>query len=150
MLSVTEVLRLLAPDKQGKAMLWATYSLTWLPLAASAASVKSTVVTQDDSDFIPMRMKAYVTDNATPPVEVTGPQATFTLSIGSNSLMPDGTPLHIGAANVNATKGKGHEFEYPVIVARSTTMTALLTNLTATAMNVRIALFGIRIMAHNR
>lgn len=145
MISVSEALRLLPDSKKSAARLWAGYSLTWLTLGASASNAKATVTTQDDSDFIAIRMKAYATDNAAPPAELPSPQATLTLSIGSNSMFPDGNPVSINDFVVNANDHRGHDFEYPVWVARQTTLTGLLTNLTASAMNVRITLFGIRI-----
>lgn len=146
MQSILDVLSLLPPQKQQSARLEAFYSLTWLPLAANAAQVKATVTTQDDSDFIALRLRAYCTDTATPPVELATPQATLTLSIGSNSLNPDGVGLHVGTFTCSAAAREGLEFAYPVYVARSTTLTAYLSNLTATAMNVRIFLEGIRLM----
>jgi hypothetical protein len=145
-ISLRDALAVLAPAKQQNARLEAFYSLTWLPLAASAANAKATVVTQDDSDFIALRLRAYVTDNNVPPAEVATPQATLTLTIGSNSLMPDGNGLHLGAMTSSAAYRGGLDFAYPVWIARQTTLTGFLTNLTATAMNVRIFLEGIRIM----
>jgi hypothetical protein len=145
-IALHDVLDLLPAAKRKNARLDAFYSLTWLPLAASAAAIKATVTTQDDSDFIAMRLVAYTTDTATPPVENTTPQATLTLQIGSNQLMPDATGLHIGMLSASAAYRTAYEFSYPIWIARQTTLTGFLTNLTATAWNVRIHLEGIRIM----
>lgn len=148
MASLTEVLRLLPDNKKQAARSWAAYSLLWLPLAASAANIKASVTTQDDSDFIVMRIKAYATDNAAPPVELTAPQATITFTSGSTNLFPDGNAVHVADFAVSAGARMGHELEFPQLVARNTTLTALASNLTATAMNLRLVLFGLRVFSY--
>ncbi len=145
MVSVTEILRLLPDSKKNNARIWGAYSLLWLPLAASAAQVKATVTTQDDSDFVATRIKTYCTDNAAPPVELTAPQATFTFQIGSTNLFPDQNPVHVSNSNVAAAKDRGHELEYPVLIPAVTTLAAFLTNLTAAVMNVRMVIYGVRV-----
>lgn len=148
MATLTEVLRLLPDNKRQAARSWAAYSLLWVPLAASASSIKASVTTQDDSDFVVMRIKAYATDTATPPVELTSPQATINFTSGSTNVFPDGNPVHVGNFAVSAGARLGHELEFPQLVARNTTLTALASNLTATAMNLRIVLFGLRVFSY--
>jgi hypothetical protein len=143
--SLTEVIRLLPDSKKNNGRIWAGYSLLWLPLAASTSNVKQTITTQDDSDFIVMRIQAYATTNATPPVENATPQATFTLSIGSNAIFPDNNPVHIGMFLDNATKEGGKDMEFPVLVPAQTTFTAFGNNLTATDIMLRVTMFGIRV-----
>jgi hypothetical protein len=147
--SFIDALSLMSQEQQKRARLEAFYSLTWLPLAASAGNAKATVTTQDDSDFLALRLRAYVTDTAATPAENETPQATLLLSIGSNVLMPDQNGLHIGTFTCSKASRAGLDFAFPTYVARSTTLTAFLTNLTPTAMNVRIWLEGIRLMNYN-
>lgn len=149
MTSFLDALSLLTAEQQKRARLEAFYSLTWLPLNASAGNAKATVTTQDDSDFIALRLRAYVTDTATPPVENETPQATLTLSIGSNALMPDQNGVHLGTMTCSKASRLGLDLAFPTYVARSTTLTAFLSNLTPTAMNVRVWLEGIRLMNYN-
>jgi hypothetical protein len=145
MATLAEVIRLIPQGKQQNARSWGAYTLLWLPLAANGASVAASVTTQDDSDFIVMRAKATVTDTATPPVENATPQATITLQIGGVVLFPDGNPVHIQQLAVSAADRRGHELEFPQLIAPQTTLQAKATNLTATAMNIRIVLFGLRV-----
>lgn len=145
MVTISDVLRLLPDKKKNCARIWAGYSLLYLPLVASGSNVKATVTTQDDSDFVAMRIKAYATTNATPAVEVPAPQATFLLNVGSNQLFPDGNPEHIGNFVTNATKEGGQALDYPVYVPATTTLQAFTTNLTATDIMLRIVVYGVRI-----
>lgn len=150
MISVAEILRLLPDAKKNNARIWAGYSMLWLPLVGSTSTIKQSITTQDDSDFVAMRMKAYATTNASPPVEVPAPQAIFTLTIGSNQIFPDANPVHVGMIVDNATKEGGHDFEYPVYVPASTTLQAFATNNTSTDMMLRITVFGMRIFNMTR
>lgn len=145
MATLSEVLRLLPDASKNAGRQWAAYSMLYLPLAASAANTKGSVATQDNSDFILMRIKAYVTDTATPPVENTTPQATLTLQIGDSQMFPDGNAVHIQNFAVSAADRRGHELEFPVRVPRSTNLVCFMSNLTATQMNVRLVFFGLRV-----
>lgn len=146
MLSISEALRLVPDEFRNMGKLWSCYSMLYLPLAASAPNAKATVTTQDDSYFLALSMEAYATDTAAPPVELTAPQATLLLTLASNNLMPDGNPLHIATMNTNATKVGDEDLEFPLWIPPSTTLTAQVNNLTATAMNLRIAFKGIRFL----
>jgi hypothetical protein len=150
MASLSEVLRLLPPNRQNAARQWAYYSLLYLPLAASAPAAKATVTTQSDSDFIVMRIKAYATDTAAPPVENATPQATLDLRIADTAFGPDQNPVHIQAFAVSVAERRGHDLEFPVLVPRNTALVGFVANLTATAMNLRIHLFGVRIFGYDR
>jgi hypothetical protein len=145
MANLSEVMRLLPPERQKSARNLAFYTLQWLPLVASQANVKATTSTQDASDFVAMGMIAYATTNAAPPVENVSPQATLLLSIGDASFMPDNNPLHIATFNASAGYRKGFEFPFPVWIQRNTTLTGFLTNLTAVDIMVRIHLYGVRV-----
>lgn len=146
-ITISEALRLV-PDKfRDVPKIYAEYSLLWLPLSATAAAVKATVTTQDDSYFLFTRVKGYVTDNASPPAEITAPQLTYTTQIGSNLIQPDQNPVHIADIITNATKNGGEELDYPIWVPPSTTLAMFMTNLTgATVMNVRVKCCGIRFL----
>jgi hypothetical protein len=145
-LSISEALRLVPDDFRSMGKLWSCYSLVYLPLAASAANAKATITTQDDSYLLVMSMEAYATDTSATPLELTAPQATLTLLLASNFLMPDNNPLHLATLNTNATKVGDEDLEFPLWIPPATTLTGLLTNLTPTAMNVRIAFKGIRFL----
>lgn len=145
MATISEVLQLLAPKKRQFARAWGGYMMTWLPLAASAANVQGQLTTQDDSDFIIMRMRAYVTSDAAPPVENATPQMTMTLQIGTTDFFPVNAAMHLQQLAVSSGDRRGFELEYPVYVSAQTTLIAKLTNLAATAYNVRLAFWGIRI-----
>lgn len=150
MITLQTILSLLPDSRKDSARNWAIYTLQWLPLAASAGNAKASTSTQDSSDFICTGVAAYVTDTATPPVENTTPQATITLQIGDSSFMPDGNALHLQTLAVSAAWRQPHELEFPVYIQRNTSIVGFLTNLTATAMNVRLHLFGLRIFDRGR
>jgi len=145
-----EVLRLLPDSRKGSARNWAAYTMLWLPLAANGASVKASTSTQDSSDFIAMRIKAYVTDTATPPVENTTPQATLLLQIGEASMMPDGNAVHLQNFAISAADRRGHDLEFPIYIQRNTTLVGLASNLTATAMNIRLTIYGLRVFDYDK
>jgi hypothetical protein len=142
--NLAAVLSLLPPDVRAQPRAWAAYSILFLPLAANAAGVKGSVTTSDGSSFILTRIKAVCTTNAAPPVENATPQATFTLSIGSLNLFPDGNPQHLQAYAVSSGDRRGHVLEFPTLVDGNTALTCLMTNLTATDFMVRLHLYGIR------
>jgi hypothetical protein len=146
MMTISEALRLVPDEFRSMGKIWANYSLLYLPLALSAANAKATVTTQDDSYFLGMTMEAYATDTATPPVELTAPQATVLFQLASNLLMPDQNPVHVSTFNTCATKNGEEDLDFPIWVPPSTTLTGLVTNLTATAMNLRIRFRGIRFL----
>jgi hypothetical protein len=145
MADLNDVLRLLPDSRKANARNWAAYSMLLLPLAANGASVKASTNTQDSSDFICTRIKIYVTDTATPPVENTTPQATVIFQIGEASMMPDGNAVHVQQFAVSAGDRRGHVLEFPIYIQRNTTLVGLFSNLTATAMNVRATFYGIRV-----
>lgn len=150
MITLQTVLSLLPDSRKNAARNWAVYTLQWLPLAASAGAAKASTSTQDSSDFIATHVKAYVTDTATPPVENTTPQATLTLQIGDASFMPDNNALHIQTLAISAGDRRGKELDFPIYIQRNTSLVGFLTNLTATAMNVRLHFFGLRIFDRGR
>lgn len=150
MVTLSDVLRLMPDAMKTRARIWGEYSLTWLPLVASTSNIKASITTQDDSDFILMRLEAYATTNASPPVENGTPQATFTLQVGSNQIFPDGVPVHIGMINDNATKDGGQNVDFPTLVPAQTTLQAFANNLTATDMMLRISCWGIRVFRYDR
>lgn len=150
MISLQTILSLLPESRKDSARNWAVYTLQWLPLALSAGNAKATTSTQDSSDFIATHLKAYVTDVATPPVENTTPQATLTLQIGDSSFMPDGNALHLQTLAISAGDRRGHALDFPIYIQRNTSLVGFLTNLTPTAMNVRLHVFGLRIFDRGR
>lgn len=150
MVTLGDILRLMPDSMKNRARIWAEYSLTWLPLLASTTNIKASITTQDDSDFIMTRIEAYATTNASPPVEVAAPQATFTLQVGSNQIFPDGTPVHVGMINDNATKDGGQNVDFPTLVPAQTTLQAFANNLTATDIMLRISVWGIRVFNYDR
>jgi hypothetical protein len=146
MATLAEILSLIPTAKRNSARAWAAYSMQWLPLLASAAGVKGSVTTKDDSDFIVVRIKAYCTTNAIPPVENATPQATLDkLTIGSIAMFPDDNGQHLGQFAISSGDRRGHELEFPVWLPAQTSLNALLTNLTATDIMVRLTFWGFRI-----
>ena len=149
MLALSEVLNLVPPSKRKLARLPGFYSLTWLPIAAGLANQPATVTTQNSSDFIALQLKAYVTTTANPPVEVTTPQLTLSIQVGSNNFMVDGVPIHVGGLAASASERRPFVFSFPWYIDRNTTLTASLTSLFNADLNVRIFLEGIRIMNYD-
>jgi len=145
--SVSEVLSLLPTEKRRLAHTWAGYSIQFLPLTASAAGTTLGFATQDGSEFIIMRIGAYVTTTAAPPVENVVPQATFSITIGSYKLFPDDKAHHVAPYSLSAADHRGHELEFPALVQNNTTVSIAMTNLTAVDMNVRWMLWGVRLIA---
>lgn len=148
MISLSEALSVIDPALRGRARVDAFYSLTWLPITNGSANVPATVTTQDDSDFVPLRMKAYVTSTAVPPVENATPQLTLTLQIGAVMLMPDTNGIEVATFTCSAAQRRGHDFAYPMLISRNTTLTGFLTNLAGADQSVRIFLEGIRILSY--
>lgn len=149
MISIRDALALIPPSKQKNARMLGFYSLTWLPITSAASNQVDTTTTQDDSDFIALRMKAYVTTTANPPVEVATPQLTFSLQVGATgSIMADGTPIHVGTFASSTAERRAYDFAFPLWLSKNTTLTGTLTNLFNADLNVRILLEGIRILGY--
>jgi hypothetical protein len=147
----TDVLNLLPPAKRGLARSWVGISMVWLPLAANAAGQSASASTGDDGDFIAMRIKAYVTTNAVPPVEIATPQAIInSLKIGSTDMFPDGKGVPLQHFTTSAAERRGHELEFPVLLPGKTLLTCSLADLSGTITQVRITLFGMWIFASTR
>ncbi|MEP6494492.1 MAG: hypothetical protein ABJF01_17540 [bacterium] len=150
MARLSEVLSLLPAAKRQWPRAWVGYTIPFLPLLASAANVKGSVTTQDGSDFIAMRIAAYSTTNAVPPVENATPQATFTLALGALKIFPDDNAQPLQAYSVSTADRRGHELEFPQLVEGNTTLACYMTNLTATDMHIRFILWGVRLWSGPR
>lgn len=146
MQSIREILALVDPEKRSWGKTWATYTFTWLPLAANASAFPDSITTNNSSDFIGLTMRAYVTSTATPPVEVASPQATLILQLGSTILQPDNTPIPIAPYIVNVNKTPTGELAFPIYIPRNTEFTAQITDLSGVDSMVRIVIEGLRLV----
>src|SRR5262249_19930906 len=103
MSALADILALLPAAKRGGARAWAGYAIAYLPITNGTANSAQTLTTQDGADFILTRIGVQVATTANPNVEVTAPQLTFTLGIGSLKLFPDDNAQHISPYVINAT-----------------------------------------------
>jgi hypothetical protein len=145
MLTLATILSLLPPEMRELPRAWAGYTISYLPLVGGASNAKQATSTQDNSTFILTRIKAYCTTNAVPPVENATPQATFSLSIGTLELFADKTQQHLAPFAVSQNDNRGHELEFPLLVEANTALNAVMTNLTAVDIMVRLHLYGLRL-----
>lgn len=145
MSTASETISLLSSARRQYAHTWSSYSLLFLPLVASTAATL-TVSPQDGNEFILMRIGAYCTTNANPPVENATPQATFTMKVGSLPLFPDGSSQHLAPYSLSSADHRGHDLEFPVLVPTSTAISVTMTNLTAVDIMVRWMFWGMRLI----
>lgn len=128
----------------GRSCQYFAYELDFLPLGASA-STTSSVQVQNDSDFVCLSIFADVrsSDNAT---TLAFPQWPFTISLqdtgAGRNLQSAAVPLsNIAAPNQFGQRG----LVQPNFFAASSTISATLTNLTATAQNIRLTFAGVKV-----
>lgn len=145
-MNISEALRLVPPTFASAPKIWAQYTIPYTTLLASTANQVGKVTTMDDSYFLATSLTAYANNNATPPVELTAPQATYTITLASNNIQPDGNPVPVGLLITNATKRGGLELDYPLWVPPSTNLSTLVSNLTSSAFNLWITFGGVRFL----
>ena len=128
----------------GRACQYFAYELDFLPLALSASTTGSVQV-QNDSDFVCLSIFADVrsSDNTT---TLAYPQWPFTISLqdtgAGRNLQSAATPLAtIAAPNQYGQRG----LVQPNFFAASSTISATLTNLVATAYNIRLTFAGVKV-----
>lgn len=137
--------QLLGEEIRGRAIQGFFYSARFLPINASAAT-STTVQIQADSDFIIAGVAGSSRDTGTFAAQTTFP---FTWQIqdgGSGRFMFDAEQ---DWENTIGTAQRPAWWSTPWLVKRSSLLTVFLTNMIATARNVRISFWGVKVYTTN-
>lgn len=134
---------LLSANDRRRAKDYQGYSLEWLPLAANGARVAQEFVVDGSHDFIGLYITGEVTDTAAPPVEQATPQFMINFKIADRSVFDKDAHWR---TVVGFATGP-FPIPFPLYVPRSAKLVANLSNLTATAFNVRLTIHGL--ILHN-
>lgn len=133
-------LALLPKEQRTKAKEYAVYTMQWLPMNANAVKQKASFTVDANADFVGLIPVWYVTDTATPPVEIAAPQLTFNMNIQGGRVIFDKDVRLKNAFGQMVTAG--FPFAFPLWVPRTGTLNGFLTDLAATARQVEVAFHG--------
>lgn len=131
-------LALLPESDRRRSKDFASYSVEWLPLAASAGRAKASVTIDAQHDFIGLLLTGNSTDTATPPVENATPQFTINFEFADRKVFDK----EVHWRNIIGSASTPFPLPFPWWLSRASTLTGLLSNLTATANNARVTVHG--------
>jgi hypothetical protein len=117
------------------------YSVEFLPLAVSATATQPIAI-QSDSHFLVEFITGVVTDTTNATFIANVPELALITDSGSGRQFMD-RPIHWN--NVFGTAQLPSVLPFPKIINAGSTVTVQLTNLEATARNVRIAFLGFKV-----
>ena len=132
---------LLPSELKRRAKQFFVYSVEFLPLGASATATQ-TFVSQGDSAFIAVGATGQSRDTGTGAAQADRPFTMAMLSSGSGRQLQDRAQ---DFDNIVGTAQLPSIWPAPYILAPSSTFSVTLTNLIATARNVRISFVGFKV-----
>ena len=140
-------LALLPSDLWGRQAEDFTYSVNFLP-ATGSVTTQGTVQINNDSDFVLCGMRATPAADPGEVVFTTCPALTIQISDSGSGRsffdQPAALPNVCGIAVTNADFGQGARY-FPKLIAGGSTLTVAITNLTATAVRLRLSFRGFKL-----
>lgn len=143
---VTDMYReLLSGKVRGRATDFFAYSAQFIPLGAGATA-SSNIVVQNDSDFLIVAGTLASRDTGTGAIQTDTPFLVQLTDSGSGRNLFDAAQ---DAANIFGTAQRPAWWTLPKFIKGGSTLVVSLQNLVATARNVRVSFWGVKVFATN-